>query len=387
MPPIHFPPPSTMVRTILRAKLLRTGLVAAVAGWMGSWSPTSGILVSAFQLVPSPFFAGDSAGRIAGRMHVRVKLAPEGDEKEPPSFPEDIYAPAIDLLSDPYFSPDPNLEEQRKKILGKEPLFMITFQYQKEAKEKEEDPLDRRKMAADLGLNREALLRFFNQPFDRILSEVGIYPLRRSDIVIDYLKRHVERPKARAMFKAQNRPGNVRDYPLTYVVGPIESGKTFFALHYMKDFGNDDGLPSVLIYWQPWIWCNKLDFADEESAPTDLVERFFERMGWRTESGYERRWNPQDDKLNLHVCLVLDEADNREQLGFFAKRSMVTTFVQELEATEFAKSLMVVVVGSFLDAELGEFDEAKDAYFFRTKGWTDRDAQLLQSKRARPSDP
>jgi hypothetical protein len=375
-----------MVRTILCTTLmLRTGLLAAVAVWMGSRSPSPGGVVSAFQLVTSPSFAG--AGRIAERLQVRVKLAPKGDDKEPPSFPKDNYGPAIDLFSDPYFSPDPKLEKKRKKILGTEPLFMITFQYQKEAKKKGEDPLDRRKMAADLGLNREALLRFFNQPFDRILSEKGIYPLRRSDIVNNYLKLHVERPKARAMFEAQNQPANVRDYPLAYVVGPIESGKTFFALHYMKDFGNDEGLPSVLVYWQPWIWYDKLDFADGESAPTDLVERFFERMGWRTEIGYERRWNPTDDKLNLHVCLVLDEADNREQLGFFAKQSMVSKFVQELQDTEFAKSLMVVVVGSFLDGELGEFDEAKDAYFFRTKGWTDRDAQLLQSKRARPSDP
>lgn len=313
----------------------------------------------------------------------------DGAESLPPSFPENIYAPAIDLLSDPYFSPDPSLEEKRREILGTEPLFMITFRYQREAKELNEDPLERRKMAADLGLSREALLQFFNQPFDRILAEAGIYPLRRSDIVNGYLKRHVERPESQAIFDGHNHQteNRRRDYPLSYVVGPVGSGKTFFALRYLRDFGNARGLPSVLVYWQPWIWHEKVDFAGD-AGPADLVERFFERMGWRTEIGYERRWNPRDDKLSLHVCLVLDEADNREQLGFFERRSMVTEFVRQLEATSFAASLMVVVVGSFLDGELVEFDEARDAHVFRMRQeWSSDDVRRLWVTRSRPSDP
>jgi Cdc6-like AAA superfamily ATPase len=230
------------------------------------------------------------------------------------------------------------------------------------------------------------VLRYINQPFDKIFAEVGTFPLRRSDVVDDVARRHVERPEAKAIFDAHNEaPDKRRDFPLAYVVGPIGSGKTFFALHYMKDFRNDSGLPSVLVYWQPWIWYKELDFAGD-SAPRKLVERFFERMTWRIDSQYKRAWNPTDDKLNLHVCLVMDEADNREQKGFFEKRSMVTRFVQELEATQFATSLMVVVVGSIVDRST-DFDDAKDAHFFRMKDWSGDDVYRLQLKRMRPSDP
>ena len=67
---------------------------------------------------------------------------------------------------------------------------------------------------------------------------------------------------------------------------------------------------------------------------------------------------------------------------------MVTEFVRQLEATSFAESLMVVVVGSFVDGELVEFDEARDAHLFRMRQeWSSDDVHRLRAKRSRPSDP
>lgn len=306
-----------------------------------------------------------------------MKTACEAENGEIP--PLDTSAKAIETFSRPFFSPDPNLEKQRREVLGTSPVFIIMSKYKRKM------DLDRREMAADLGISHEALLRYLNQPFDKVFADAGIFPLRRSDIVDDFLERHVERPEARATFEAQAAPDNRRDYPLSYVVGPIGSGKTFFSLQYLRDFRNDEGLPSVLIYWQPWLWYKEVDFSGER-GPAQLVDRFFERMAWRTGIHYERAWSPEADKLRLHVCLVLDEADNREQEGFFEKRAMVTKFARELEATQFARSLMVVVCGSLVDSTM-DIDDAKDAYFFRMKDWSSDDLHRLWQKRMRPSDP
>jgi hypothetical protein len=59
--------------------------------------------------------------------------------------------------------------------------------------------------------------------------------------VDDDRKRTVERATAKEVFESQPAPPNsLREFPLSFVVGPIGSGKTYFALRHMKDFGNND---------------------------------------------------------------------------------------------------------------------------------------------------
>jgi hypothetical protein len=208
------------------------------------------------------------------------------------------------------------------------------------------------------------------------LAAARYFPLHRSDVVADFLGRSFERPAAREMCEAQSGADSLRDYPLSYVVGPLGSGKTFFALQHLRDFRNDNDLPSVLIYCQPVEWRDEVNFGGD-SAPTELVRAVLDRLALRLEDRYGQEWNPKaTGKLNLHVCLVLDDAHRHELSGFFERRSKVTRFVRELEAAPFAESVMVVVCGSLVGLEI---DTALDAYFFRMRDWSRDDLSSMLS--------
>jgi hypothetical protein len=208
------------------------------------------------------------------------------------------------------------------------------------------------------------------------LAAAGLFPLHRSDVVADFLGRSFERPAARAMCEAQSGADNLRDYPLSYVVGPLGSGKTFFALQHLRDFRNIKGLPSVLMYCQPVQWRHEVNFGGD-GAPAELVRAVLDRVALQLEDRYGQEWNPKAaGKLNVHVCLVLDDAHRHELSGFFERRSKVTRFVRELEAAPFAESVMVVVCGSLVGLEI---DVALDAHFFRMRDWSRDDLSSMLS--------
>jgi hypothetical protein len=216
------------------------------------------------------------------------------------------------------------------------------------------------------------------QPIETLLADAGIVPLLRElDVVVDdFRTRHVERSTSREIFESQQTapPDRSRlEFPLAYVLGPIGSGKTYFALRYMKDFRNDDasGMPSVLLYGQPSMWHDAVDFS-AENAPTQLATRVLDLLASRIDDLFHHQWNPNDrSTLTMHACLVLEDADHPPLQGFFERRANVAAFVRALEASRFTTSLMVVVVVVGSSLWVGsEVDAAGDAHLFRMKAWS-----------------
>jgi hypothetical protein len=215
-------------------------------------------------------------------------------------------------------------------------------------------------------------------PFETLLADAGIVPLvRELDVVVNgFRTRHIERTTAKEIFESQQAAPpdrSRREFPLSYVVGPIGSGKTYFALRYMKDFGNDDakGLPSVLLYGKPSMWHDHVDFA-AENASTELVRCVLDLLAARIDGLFHHQWNPNNDRntLKMHVCLVLDDADHPRLQGFFEKRAKVAAFVRALEASRFAQSIMVVIAVAGSPLVGTEMDAASDAHLFRMKAWS-----------------
>jgi hypothetical protein len=231
-------------------------------------------------------------------------------------------------------------------------------------------------------------------PVERLLADAGIVPLvRELDVVVDdFRNRHVERSTAREIFEGQQAPPDRsrREFPLAYVVGPVGSGKTYFALRYMKDFGNNGakGLPSVLLYGQPSMWHDDVDFA-AENAPTELVQFVLDLLACRIDDLFHHQWNPTDrNTLTMHAGLVLDDADHPLLQGFFEKKAKVAAFVRALEASRFAQSIMVVVVVVVGGSSLwdgSEVDAASDAHVFRMKAWSSDEFFLQLLNEAAPS--
>jgi hypothetical protein len=229
------------------------------------------------------------------------------------------------------------------------------------------------------------------QPIETLFADAGIFPLvRELDVVVDgFRTRHIERSTAKEIFESQQAPPDRsrREFPLAYVVGPIGSGKTYFALRHMKDFGNDGakGLPSVLLYGQPSMWHDDVDFAAER-APTELVQCVLDLLACRIDDLFHHQWNPTDrNTLKMHACLVLDDADHPLLQGFFEQKAKVAAFVRALEASRFAASLMVVVVVVGSPLVGSELDAASDAHVFRMKAWSSDEFFLSLLNEATPS--
>jgi hypothetical protein len=48
-------------------------------------------------------------------------------------------------------------------------------------------------------------------------------------------------------------------------------------------------------------------------APTGLAGRVLDLLSARIDGTFHHRWNPNGCALNLHACLVLDDADHLAQ--------------------------------------------------------------------------
>ena len=83
------------------------------------------------------------------------------------------------------------------------------------------------------------------------------------------------------------------------------------------------------------------------------------------------------DKLDMHVCLVFDEAGSSYTKAWFEDQGMLTSLCDE--AGTLASSVTVVVVGTGLTGR--ELSSSKDAFFFRMKPWQANDLSKLLEKR------
>jgi hypothetical protein len=288
----------------------------------------------------------------------------------PPLLPPplDAGARAFEVFSDAYFSPRPDLGRQRHKVLGTKTVGGVLNECGRTGDSQF------LKLAAATGINQEAMLQYLRQPMDRALARVGYLSLRRSDAVDDFLRQRRGNSKGAApagthkIVEAPRGSSPVRDSPRRrtfplwcYVLGPgAESGTgpadaaaaaatTNYALQHLKDFGNREKLPSVVVYWELWArhgsGSGDLAGNDDVRAPSILVGHFLELLAYRLQSTYRRTWSPKRHKLeSLHVCAVVDGIETTEQKQFFEDPANVSRFARELAATEFAASLMVAVL-------------------------------------------
>jgi hypothetical protein len=167
-----------------------------------------------------------------------------------------------------------------------------------------------------------------------------------------------------------------RNRRLSYVLGSSGSGKTFFALKELRNFGNARKLPAVTLYVRPGDLDKKIDFRGRD-VPERLVEQVYsllerqllrDKIVVKLPSGWNRT------KWKMHVCLVFDEAGAGALNGFFLKRPEVDALL-DVAKKKIATSVMVVVVGT---GTLGAaHDSTKEAYFFRMLPWKLADLEAV----------
>jgi hypothetical protein len=92
-----------------------------------------------------------------------------------------------------------------------------------------------------------------------------------------------------------------------------------------------------------------------------------------------QRTLPKDQPLNMHVCVVVDEAGDATLDGYFEDRPALVQLCSTLQR-RLARSVLLVVAGTNLTGT--SLSSHKDAYFFRMKPWEGKDLAELLNKRA-----
>jgi hypothetical protein len=231
--------------------------------------------------------------------------------------------------------------------------------------------------------------RFFARdgfPIEALIGERGILVLNGAPERELFEERYVEDvPGVNATFaepeakKSDNGRGG-RSEPLCFVVGGSGAGKTFFAMREeLRTFRKPGGLRhSATVYVKPVNLDRDVPNFGDAAAPRRLVASI-RRLIEEDVQNYIRpswRWK----KLDIHLCLVLDEAGARDLMGFFDQRGPVLELIKEAK-TVLATSVVVVVCGTNISGT--KFSSTEEAYFFRMKPWGKHDLiTLLEKKKA-----
>jgi hypothetical protein len=306
-----------------------------------------------------------------GRQHV----VDEADR----TLPEyDGTALAIEVFANPYFyrtkAGVDSCHVFREELLGRKTVDQVRREYLNV-----EYGIDT--LAEEIGAMVSRLEAYFTTAgisIEQLLAERGIVALNAFG-EIDRL--HVcyvpGVPSPSDLVQMHSPPPNLatRNRRLSYVVGCSGSGKTFFALKELRNFGNAKKLPAVTLYVRPGDLDRKIDFRGRD-VPERVVEQVYsllERQLLRDKivklpSGWNRT------KWKMHVCLVFDEAGAGALNGFFLNRPEVDALL-DVAKKKIATSVMVVVVGT---GTLGvAHDSTKEAYFFRMLPWKLADLEAV----------
>lgn len=187
-----------------------------------------------------------------------------------------------------------------------------------------------------------------------------------------------QKPKQR---RQRRRIPLKRDMPLCVVMGSSGSGKTFFCLEFLTQFQvptGGHGLPRVAAYLKPAD--TGVKFSEDppanrhRTAADALVDWIKEGLG-----AVVKRKLDREEPLNMHVCLVVDEAGDASMNGYFEDRATLIQLCTALER-RLAKSVLLVVAGTNLTGT--SLSSHRDAYFFRMKPWKGDDLAVLLQKRA-----
>jgi hypothetical protein len=131
--------------------------------------------------------------------------------------------------------------------------------------------------------------------------------------------------------------------PVCYVLGPHKSGKTFFALDFLRGFRNG-GLPEVVLYVQP---------AENPDLTSPTMEKGWEKryarrlVEWIKHGLEEELQRKLYMRLPMFVCIVLDNAGDHRLNGALMHRDAART-LRRIAEQSIAERVVVVVAGTGL---------------------------------------
>lgn len=218
----------------------------------------------------------------------------------------------------------------------------------------------------------------YQEPVEDTLARMDMIDLSASRTrteILDYERGfHKDLPTTEQMWKDvstqiqyQNPPS--RSLPLCLVLGPTGSGKTWFALHYLRRKALVPPKRKVVtLYLQPGTLTGIGFEPNNPSSAQVLIHRIRQECA-------KAALIDMPDKLDMHVCLVLDKAGSKRNIKeWLESKAMLETLCQE--ASQLATSVTVVVVGGLTGRDL---NPSKDAFVFRMKPWQARDLSIVMA--------
>ena len=165
----------------------------------------------------------------------------------------------------------------------------------------------------------------------------------------------------------EGKPG--RALPLGLVLGPSGSGKTFFALKYLTDtfLKPSTTKEQVSVYVQPASYAEKINFKDDSPL---VAKQLINEVMASCASDIDRKI---DHKLDMHLCLIFDEAGSSHTKAWFETRKNLESLCKE--AQTLATSVAVVVVGTGITGR--QLSSTDDAHFFRMRTWGQGDLSKI----------
>jgi hypothetical protein len=306
----------------------------------------------------------------------------------------DGKAQAAAILSEPHFyGGDVQAAEAsqalREKILGSKTIDEVRAEY--------ENQIDGfYKLAVSIGAAKEAdkanVDRYFASAGPSVEQELAakrVLALHNEDELAVLTERYVpglpvsEQLKREGLETIDSHTIPFEAEPISFVTGPSGSGKTTFAVHELRTFGKPKDLPPATVYMKgaELGTLSGVDFSRPDGkTPAVLVDKIQELLEDRMKIPL-CRWGR---KLNLHLNLVIDDAESHKLRGFFENDYTTLVSLVSSARSKLAASVSLVVVGTpIVDLSM----DASPGCFFRMPQWTGDDLEKLLEKRTIPMRP
>jgi hypothetical protein len=235
--------------------------------------------------------------------------------------------------------------------------------------------------AEDIGAIPERVVAYWKQGKIEQRLHGQVIALNQGEEQNTFMERYLPLASMESLFRRETSPdygkSPTRTQNICFVMGPSGSGKTFFALSgLLSKIGMvDTTARHVTLYLQPPP--EDVDFFPE-GAVKDLCDWIKDKLWSCAEaSSAEKRAG----RLNMHACIVIDEASAVDLGGFFDRKENLSEIAKELKLV--FDSVTLVLSGT--DVTGRYFDSREDSFKFRLQPWDRSDfLAILQDKRMIP---
>jgi hypothetical protein len=292
----------------------------------------------------------------------------EAHNKKSDDAPEyDGNALARVVFGHPYFysnkeAADAN-EGLRRDFLGDKTVDQVCREYMNK-------DIGFAQLMVDIGANHLRIEEYYaaaNTTIEQVLAKRGIVGINDKDELEKYNKQRVlSLPALDAIYRRwkPSKGLQTKKRQLCVVTGSSGSGKTYFCLKYLPDFLKGQHTYSAVLYLKPDPDVTKIDFGGE---PQLVYEKLVQYVRAEVGQDLKRKMNK---KLNMHVCLILDEAGDLKLNDVFEDKAFLHGFCNYVQAT-LADSVVVVISGTGIVAT--NLNSSSDAYIFRLNPWERED--------------